>query len=56
MKQLFADGWVLMNDAGIELDYDQAAEASRIQKEHSAQETFKGTPEGMPDLPLNVEK
>ena len=41
MKQLCADGWVLMNDAGIEIDYDQAAEVSRILKEHRGQETRK---------------
>lgn len=34
MKQLFADGWVLMNEAGIEIDYNKAAEVSRILKEH----------------------
>ena len=38
MKQLFADGWVLMNEAGIEIDYDQAAEVSRILKEHPKKE------------------
>ena len=38
MKQLFADGWTLMNDAGIEIDYDQAAEVSRILKEHQKKE------------------
>lgn len=40
MKQLFADGWVLMNDAGIEIDYDQAAEVSRILKQHLKAEMF----------------
>ena len=54
IKQLFAEGWILMNDAGVEIDYDQAAEVSRILKEHRAQETLKGTPEGMPYRPLNV--
>lgn len=39
MKQLFADGWILMNDAGIEIDYDQASEVSRILKEHHAQDS-----------------
>ena len=34
MRQLFADGWVLMNEAGIEIDYNKAAEVSRILKEH----------------------
>ena len=34
MTQLLADGWVLMNDAGIEIDYDQAAEISLILKSH----------------------
>ena len=38
MKQLFAEGWTLMNDAGIEIDYDQAAEVSRILKEHQKKE------------------
>lgn len=38
MKQLFAEGWTLMNEAGIEIDYDQAAEVSRILKEHKKKE------------------
>ena len=41
MKKLLADGWVLMNDAGSKIDFDQAAEVSRILKEHRAQETVK---------------
>ena len=40
MKQLFADGWTLMNDAGIEIDYDQAAEVSQILKQHLKAEIF----------------
>ena len=40
MKQLFADGWVLMNDAGIEIDYDQAVAVSRILKQHLKAEMF----------------
>ena len=36
MKQLLADGWVLMNDAGIEIDYEQAAEISWILKSHNS--------------------
>lgn len=34
MKALLADDWVLMNEAGIEIDYDKAGEVSRILKEH----------------------
>ena len=50
MKQLFADGWVLMNDAGIEIDYDQAATVSRILKQHLKAEMFpKVNPEEIAD-------
>lgn len=34
MKALLADDWVLMNEAGVEIDYDKAVEVSRILKEH----------------------
>lgn len=34
MESLLAEGWSLINDAGIEIDYGQAAEVSRILKEH----------------------
>lgn len=34
MESLLAEGWVLLNDAGIEIDYDQAVQVSRILKEH----------------------
>ena len=34
MKKLLADGWVLLNDAGIEIYYDHAVQVSRILKEH----------------------
>ena len=37
-KKMLSDGWTLMNDAGIEIDYDQAAEVSRILKEHKKKE------------------
>ena len=53
MKQLFADGWVLMNDAGIEIDYDQAAAVSRILKQHLKAEMFpKVDLEKIPDYDI----
>ena len=36
MKEMLANDWVLMNDAGIELDIDQAWQINHLIKEHVA--------------------
>ena len=35
MKDMLVDGWTLMNEVGVELDFDQAAKICALIKEHS---------------------
>ena len=38
MKQLFAEGWMLLNEVGIEITYEQAVKISQILKQHKKKE------------------
>lgn len=35
MKDMLVDGWILMNEVGVELDFDQAVKICALIKEHS---------------------
>ena len=38
MKQLFAEGWMLLNEVGIEINYEQAVKISQILKQQKKKE------------------